>query len=367
MNCNVLRAAICGGCAVVSIAACAADASPLVTGSDAGTPAHVKSFDGQTLAEQASFLAYGSFTGGVRVAAGDINGDGIADIVTGAGAGAAPHVKAFDGQTRAEFRSFFAFDVSVTGGVYVAVGDVTGDRRADLIAGVGGAAPAHVKVFDGSSLAEVRSFFAYPPTFTGGVRVAAGDVTGDGRADIVTGTGPGVASHVKVFDGQTLAEARSFFAYPVAFTGGVYVASGDVNGDGTADILTGTDTGVAGQVKVFDGQTLAEIRSFLPFGAEWLGGVRVGAGDLNADGYADILAATGPASGGPGTGTLVRAFDGRTGGELANFLPYGPSFTGGAFIAGETPVPEPVLTAPLVAGLALMGIRRRLASRAVPH
>jgi hypothetical protein len=55
------------------------------------------------------------------------------------------------------------------------------------------------------------------------VRVAAGDVNGDGRADIITGAGPGGGPHVRVFDGATLAELDSFFAYNPLFGGGVFV------------------------------------------------------------------------------------------------------------------------------------------------
>ena len=120
-----------------------------------------------------------------------------------------------------------------------------------------------MKVFSGASGAAFYSFFAYS-SFIGGVFVAAGDINGDGRADIITGTD--VASHVKVFDGATLAELSSFFAYG-QFAGGVRVAAGDVNGDGRDDIVTATGPGVPVQVKVFDGVTGAEIRSFLPYGA----------------------------------------------------------------------------------------------------
>jgi hypothetical protein len=87
-------------------------------------------YDGVSGAQLASFLAYdSSFAGGVRVAAGDVNGDGVVDVVTGAGPGGSPHVKVFDGVTGAEFRSFFAFDPGFTGGVFVAAGDMTGDGR----------------------------------------------------------------------------------------------------------------------------------------------------------------------------------------------------------------------------------------------
>src|SRR5215470_17678232 len=70
----------------------------------------------------------------------------------------------------------------------------------------------------------VRSFFAYDPNFRGGVRVATGDVTGDGWDDVVTGAGPGGGPHVKVFDGITGAEVRSFFAFDASSTAGVKVA-----------------------------------------------------------------------------------------------------------------------------------------------
>src|SRR5207237_10541019 len=57
------------------------------------------------------------------------------------------------------------------------------------------------------------SFFAYTASFTGGVRVATGDINGDGIADIVTSTGPGGGPHVKVFNGADGKLITEFFAY----------------------------------------------------------------------------------------------------------------------------------------------------------
>ena len=73
--------------------------------------------------------------------------------------------------------------------------------------------------------------------------MAAGDVNGDGHADIITGAGAGGGPHVSVFSGTDLSILASFFAYDPAFTGGVTVAAGDVNGDGLADIVTGAGAG----------------------------------------------------------------------------------------------------------------------------
>src|SRR4051812_46349965 len=87
------------------------------------------------------------------------------------------------------------------------------------------------------------SFQAYDASFRGGVRVAVGDVTGDGVADIVTAPGRSGKPQIKVFDGTSGTEVANFMAYAENFRGGVYVAVADVNGDGHADVVTGADAG----------------------------------------------------------------------------------------------------------------------------
>jgi hypothetical protein len=213
------------------------------------------------------------------VAAGDVNNDGFADIITGAGAGGGPHVRVFSGATGAEIRSFFAYSPAFTGGVFVGAGDVNGDLAADIITGAGPGGGPHVRVFSGPTGAEIRGFFAYSAAFTGGVSVAGGDVNGDGVADVITGAGPGGGPHVRAFNGATGAGIRSFFAYDPAFTGGVFVAGADVNQDGADDIITGAGPGGAPHVKVFDGVTGAVFQSFLAYSPAFTGGVFVAGAD----------------------------------------------------------------------------------------
>src|SRR5262249_42255505 len=137
----------------------------------------------------------------------------LVDIsVISLGTGAPPLVTVFNATTGVPKFQFLAFGAGFLGGVHTAVGDVNGDGIPDIIAGAGAGGGPNVRVFDGNTGAMIRSFFAYDAGFMGGVNVAAGDVNADGFADIITGAGPGGGPHVKVFDGQSNALIRSFFA-----------------------------------------------------------------------------------------------------------------------------------------------------------
>lgn len=265
------------------------------------------------------------FAGEVRVAVGDVTGDGVPDVVVGAGPGAGPHVKVFDSATLQEVRSFYAFDPAFRGGVSVAAGDVTGDGTADLVVGSGFGA-SHVKVFDGATGAEVRSFLAFPG-FAGGVTVAAGDLDGDGIADLLVGAGPGAAPHVKAFGGRTGEVLLSLFAFDPAFTGGVNVGGGDLDGNGRAEVVVGAGPGAAPEVRVFDAAG-ALLGGFGAFDSGFRGGVRVGVADGNGDAVADVLVGAGP-----GAGPHVRAFAWPALAVVESRLAFDPAATGGVYVA----------------------------------
>jgi hypothetical protein len=163
-------------------------------------------------------------------------------------------------------QSFFAYSPSFTGGVSVATGDVDGDGQVDIVTGPGFGGGPHVEVFNGSNLQLMDSFFAFDPNFLGGVNVATGDLNNDLKADIIVGAGPTGGPHVKTFSGADLSVLSSFMAYSTQFTGGVYVTSGDVNNDGALEIITGPGKGGGPNVRVFNGQNGTMLSSFFAFG-----------------------------------------------------------------------------------------------------
>jgi uncharacterized protein YkwD len=300
----------------------------VVAGADAGMTPTVVVYNAATGARIRSFDAYDSgFRGGVRVATGDVNGDGFDDIITGAGAGGGPHVKVFDGKTGSVLTSFFAYGAGFAGGVFVAAGDVNGDGHADIITGAGAGGGPHVRVISGANGQELASYFAYPAGFLGGVNVAAGDVNGDGKADVITGAGAGGGPLVRVFNAATSTPLFSFYAYATTFAGGVTVAAGDVNGDGRADIITGAGAGGGPHVQVFSGADRTVLRSFFAYPANFTGGVRVAARDQDGDGRADILV-----GGGAGAANPVRAYSGVTLFQIRSYSAFDPSFLGGCYI-----------------------------------
>jgi hypothetical protein len=216
------------------------------------------------------FKAYGDFyRGGIFVAAGDVNGDGLADIIVAPSAGSHNEVRIFSGADGSMLSSFQALGRG-SGGVRVAAGDVNGDGLADIIVGSG--LGSKVRVFDALSgtMLSGGEFAGFDRTFRGGVFVAAGDMNNDGIDDVIVGGGS-QSSTIKIFEQGTAEPApRVFSAYAGALRG-VHVAAGDINGDGIADIIATKGAKTDGKIQDFQGTSLAKLFEFTPFGKADIG------------------------------------------------------------------------------------------------
>jgi len=272
----------------------------------------IRILDSTTGAEFGVQSPFVGFMGPISVKLGDVNGDGFIDLIVAAGSSGGPRIVVLDGRTgyQTPLTDFMAFDAAFCGGVNVAVGDVNGDGVLDIVVGAGPGGGPHVKVFSfaNNNLVTVIEFMAYDHRFSGGVNVAVGDVNGDGKADIITGAGVGGGPHVKAFDGSSQATLLSFFAYGWNQAFGVNVAAGDVTGDGIVDIITAPEFGGGPLVRVFRGRDAILQSEFFAYEAGFLGGVNVGVGRV--PGFNRLAVLTGPGLSG---GAHVRGLDGLNG------------------------------------------------------
>jgi len=257
----------------------------------------------------------------------------FAVMAVGADAGktSKPVVQLVDAETKEFGQKILTGNMTYRDGVRVAMGDLNGDGIPELVTVPGRNGGGMVKVFDiltGAELTQYR-IQAHPTNFVNGLNVAVGDVDGDGWNDIITVPGRGV-SDVKVFRNQISTNAadpftdtsyRAFMAWTKKFIGGSSVAAADLTGDGKAEIILGSGSGMRATINVYNVSTAATtyspIRTILPFANKFKGGVSVSVGRLNADGTPDIIAGAGPSG-----NSQVMTFNGATGAQLSSFFAY---------------------------------------------
>jgi len=288
-------------------------------GAGPGGPALAFLFDAATGRPRVAVDAFPGFRGGVSVATGDVNGDGTPDLIAAAGPGGNAQINVYDGTTGNLVLTFLAFP-GFQGGVNVAAGDLNGDGLAEIIAATASGLGV-VEAFSGRDLTPLAAFLPFG-AIPIGLTVASGDVSGDGRDDVIVGTASAVAA-VGVFSGRDLTPLAVFLPFgPVPL--GVNVAAGDVNGDGFADVIAGTASGL-GVGGVYSGRDLAPLSVFLPLGPVPVGAT-VASEDVNGDGRADVL--TGTASG----LAVLETFNGRDSALVGVALPFGTDAVGGVFV-----------------------------------
>jgi hypothetical protein len=230
----------------------------IVTAAGPGGGPHVRVWSSAMNPLPTGFYAYGAnFHGGLDVAVGNVlpDSDGN-EIVTGAGPGGGPHVRTFlangapaPGQAG---DGFFAYGPTFTGGVSVAVGDVRPDIAGDeIVTGALSNGGPHVRVFTADGTPLGSGFMAFDQHFTGGVSVAVGDFdSGNQGLEIAVAAGPGGGPHVRLFRADGTALGGGFFAYDPNFGGGVRIAAAQLD-SGTDEIITVPRAGGGPHLRAF--------------------------------------------------------------------------------------------------------------------
>lgn len=262
----------------------------IITGTGDGLSPQVRIFS-NTGVLRGQFFAYPKMTkSGVRVASCDLNGDGVDEIVTVPGKGARPRVKVFDRAGKAKLtKGFYVLNSRFTGGVNLACGDLEGDGIAEIIVAAGKGGGPQVAIYRVSGKKNGQ-FNAAAKTFRGGILVAVVDTNGDGIKDILTSpeSGKGI---VNVFTNKGKKRIQGFSPFSRGFTGGVSAVGGDTDGDGKDEIVVAPFSEAQARVKVYRGDGKRTLANFLSYPRGFTGGVVLASGDMNGDGIDDILTA----------------------------------------------------------------------------
>ncbi|HEY8504066.1 MAG TPA: trypsin-like serine protease [Gemmataceae bacterium] len=307
-------------------------ASVFAAGAGRGAPPLVGLYDPDGTARLEGMAFEAGFTGGARVAAGDVNGDGVPDLVVSPGPGSPPVVKVFDGRTGVEIENFVVFEQGFQGGVFVESADLNGDGFAEVLVSPDEGGGPRVRVFDGRSREVLADFFGIEdPAFRGGARLGLGDVNRDGATDLLVGAGFGGGPRVAVFDGADLLSGDpprklfpDFFVFENTLRNGVYLAGGDLDGDGFAEVIVGGGPGGGPRVFALSGAELVgsggtrfePVVNFFAGDVTSRGGVRVRAKELDGDNRTDLVTGSGD-----GEQPLVRVYAGSDLGGAASPSP----------------------------------------------
>ncbi len=192
-----------------------------------------------------------------------MTGDGVPDLIVGSGPGIEPGVEIYDGLTQELWTHFAAFESPFVGGVNVAAGDVTGDGIAEIVVAPRSGGGPRVRVFSEAGNTLLADFWGLSDSaFRGGLHVGLADLNGDGKADLLVGAGAGGGPRVARYDGATFRAGTpeklfaDFFAFSADQTSGVQVSGGDVNGDGVGDVIAAAGEGGGPRVLILSGDDL---------------------------------------------------------------------------------------------------------------
>ncbi len=272
--------------------------NPIITAPGSGASGAIKSFSLRGATDRLTEIS----TNGASIAAGDIDADGEDEIIAGADAGHAPLLGLFERDGTPRQISFYPFDTRFRGGLSVAAGDVDGDGKDEIGVAQASGGQAWIKVMRSNAQHTLLAYFNAFGSAEVGASLAFGDIDRDGKDELIVGAGPGGGPQIRVYDigttaisgsatGATL-KPISFYAFSSKSRSGISVAAGDLDGDGKDEIIASLLTGEEAWVKAYRYNTdKTVVASFRAYAAGLTCGARVAAGDVTGDGKADILTA----------------------------------------------------------------------------
>jgi len=292
----------------------------------------IKIFDSDNGQQLANFLGYSeSFTGGVSIDTCDLDNNGFDEIIIGAGPGGGPQVRILNSLGEPKFTpGFFVYEQSFKGGINVACDDLDADGYAEIVTAPKTSGGPHIRIFNRfGAMQFTPGFFAYDEGFKGGVNITIGDIDGGGYKEIITAPASNMNAEIKVFNRMGNQLDFDINPFHPDFTGGATIATANVDGGPEDELVIGVNSLDSAWVKVIKvGFNQAPIGNFLAYPEAFKGGVNLAGGDIDNDGFDEIITSTN-GEGGP----HVRMFEAYGEPKSANFFAYEEEFRGGVNIS----------------------------------
>jgi len=190
--------------------------------------------DGQLFAKLYPYTA--GYPGKIRLAFGDMTGDGNLEIVVAPAEGYPLPVQVYTRFGDILYDNWFPFGKTYSGGYSLGILAPREAESGKVVIGSGTGRDTVVRLYD-TNFTLFKEWFAYEKFFKGGVNVAVGDLDSDGKEEIVVGAGVGKKPLIKVFDSTGALKYGEFEAYKALGTPGIDVRVVDVDFDGRKEIV----------------------------------------------------------------------------------------------------------------------------------
>lgn len=233
------------------------------------------------------FVFENEYAPGDRIARIDLDGNNARDLVVVSG----NLLRAWrdDGQPLIRV---YPYTANYAGQLRVAVGDVTGDGKREVLVAPSEGTNAPVKIYgwDGSMVKD--DWYPFGKKYRSGYSLAVGNIVDAAKNHILVGTGRGIAPLVSLY-ADTFKKIREWRPFEAAFRGGVWVAAGDLDGNGIDEAVVGAGAGKKPVIRVFDGLGRRKGKEVAAYQTAGKPGIEVGTADVDFDGRDEIVAISG--------------------------------------------------------------------------